>query len=73
VLGSAAGNRVLHGVCPSHRGMLLILLGVGVTTHLGQVFMTRGLHLERAGRATAAGLVQIVFAASGARWSSPPA
>jgi drug/metabolite transporter (DMT)-like permease len=42
---------------------LLLLLGVGVTTHLGQVYMTRGLHLERAGRATATALVQIVFAA----------
>ncbi|HEX2167904.1 MAG TPA: DMT family transporter [Longimicrobiales bacterium] len=41
---------------------LLLLLAVGVTTQLGQIFMTRGLHLERAGRATAASLVQIVFA-----------
>lgn len=40
----------------------LLLIGVGVATHLGQVFMTRGLHLERAGRATATALVQIVFA-----------
>jgi drug/metabolite transporter (DMT)-like permease len=43
---------------------VLLLVGVGVCTHLGQVFMTRGLHLERAGRATATGLVQIVFAAA---------
>jgi drug/metabolite transporter (DMT)-like permease len=43
---------------------LLVLAGVGLTTHAGQIFMTRGLHLERAGRATAAGLVQIVFAAA---------
>lgn len=42
---------------------LLVLLGVGFTTHAGQIYMTRGLHLERAGRATATGLVQIVFAA----------
>jgi drug/metabolite transporter (DMT)-like permease len=42
----------------------LVLLGVGLTTHAGQVYMTRGLHLERAGRATATGLVQIVFAAT---------
>jgi drug/metabolite transporter (DMT)-like permease len=41
---------------------LLLLAGVGVSTHLGQVYMTRGLHLERAGRATAAALIQIVFA-----------
>ena len=41
---------------------VLILLGVGVSTQLGQVFMTKGLHLERTGRATATSLVQIVFA-----------
>jgi len=52
----------LHAVMPTP-GEWLVLLAVGVTTHAGQVCMTRGLHLERAGRATAAGLVQIVFAA----------
>jgi drug/metabolite transporter (DMT)-like permease len=41
---------------------VLLLLGVGVSTQLGQVFMTKGLHLERTGRATATSLVQIVFA-----------
>lgn len=41
----------------------LVLLGVGVTTHLGQLSITRGLHLERAGRATGVGYLQIVFAA----------
>ena len=41
----------------------LVLLGVGVTTQLGQVAITRGLHLERAGRATATAYLQIVFAA----------
>jgi drug/metabolite transporter (DMT)-like permease len=54
---------VLHAVMPTPLE-LLILAGVGASTHAGQVFMTRGLHLERAGRATAAGLVQIVFAAA---------
>jgi drug/metabolite transporter (DMT)-like permease len=43
---------------------LLVLCGVGVSTHLGQIYVTRGLRLERAGRATAAALVQIVFAAT---------
>lgn len=42
----------------------LLLLGVGVSTQLGQTFMTRGLHQETAGRATAAGYVQVVFAAA---------
>lgn len=41
----------------------LLLLGVGVTTQLGQVCITHGLYLERAGRATAVGYLQIVFAA----------
>lgn len=41
----------------------LVLLGVGVATQLGQVFLTWGLRLERAGRAMAVGYLQIVFAA----------
>lgn len=40
----------------------LILIGVGLTTQLGQVSITRGLSLEKAGRATAVGYLQIVFA-----------
>ena len=39
------------------------LLGVGMSTQLAQVSMTRGLQLEPAGRATAVGYLQIVFAA----------
>lgn len=54
---------VLHAVWPTPVEWA-ILLGVGLTTHAGQVYMTRGLQLERAARATAAGLVQIVFAAA---------
>jgi drug/metabolite transporter (DMT)-like permease len=41
----------------------LVLLGVGVFTQVGQVCITHGLRLERAGRATATGYLQIVFAA----------
>ncbi len=40
-----------------------ILLGVGVSTHLGQLFLTMGLREERAGRAMAVAYLQIVFAA----------
>lgn len=40
----------------------LILLGVGLTTQIAQVYMTRGLHLERAGRAMSVTYMQIVFA-----------
>lgn len=40
-----------------------VLLGVGVATQLGQVSLTRGLRLERAGRAMTVGYLQIVFAA----------
>ncbi|HEX2095646.1 MAG TPA: DMT family transporter [Longimicrobiaceae bacterium] len=42
----------------------LVLLGVGVATQIGQVYLTRGLQLERAGRATAVGYTQIVWAAA---------
>lgn len=41
----------------------VILAGIGVTTQIAQVYMTRGLQLEPAGRATAVGYLQIVFAA----------
>ncbi|HEV2149571.1 MAG TPA: DMT family transporter [Longimicrobiaceae bacterium] len=42
----------------------LVLLGVGAATQIAQVYMTRGLQMERAGRATAVGYLQIVFAAA---------
>ncbi len=41
----------------------LILVGLGVLTHFGQMQLTRGLTLEPAGRAAPVGYVQIVFAA----------
>ncbi len=50
-------------VWPSPRGWL-ILLGIGVSTQLGQVFLTRGLSLVPAGRGTTVGYIQIVFAAA---------
>jgi drug/metabolite transporter (DMT)-like permease len=40
-----------------------LLVGVGVTAVLGQLYMTRGLQREPAGRATAISYVQVVFAA----------
>ena len=43
--------------------MLLVLLGVGLATHLGQIFITLGFRAERAGRASSIGYLQIVFAA----------
>ena len=48
-------------VTPSSMDWLL-LIGVGLTTQVAQVFMTRGLHLETAGRAVAVGYLQVVFA-----------
>jgi drug/metabolite transporter (DMT)-like permease len=45
-------------------GEWFLLLGIGVATQLGQVFLTRGIALVPAGRATALGYVQIVFAAA---------
>lgn len=40
-----------------------VLLAVGVTTHFGQVYLTKGLHAVQAGRAMSVSYVQIVFAA----------
>lgn len=48
---------------PTPREWLLLLL-VGVTTQIGQVYLTRGLKLLPAGRATAVSYMQIVFAAA---------
>jgi len=42
----------------------LLLVAVGAVTQMGQVFLTRGLHLERAGRATSMSYVQVIFAAA---------
>jgi len=42
---------------------ILIVIGVGVATHVGQLWITWGLRMERAGRASAVGYLQIVFAA----------
>lgn len=39
-----------------------VLLCVGVATQLGQLYMTRGLHLETAGRASMVSYLQILFA-----------
>jgi drug/metabolite transporter (DMT)-like permease len=43
---------------------LALLGGVGVTAVLGQLYLTRGLQREPAGRATAISYVQVVFAAA---------
>jgi drug/metabolite transporter (DMT)-like permease len=43
-------------------GEWAVLAGVGVSTFFGQLFLTLGLQRERAGRATTAGYLQIVFA-----------
>ena len=40
----------------------LLLIGVGVTTQLAQISMTRGLQLERTARATTTGYLQVAFA-----------
>lgn len=40
----------------------LLLLGIGVTTQIAQVYLTRGLALETAGKATAISYVQVVLA-----------
>lgn len=40
----------------------LLLLGIGVTTQIAQVWMTRALQVESTGKATTAGYLQILFA-----------
>jgi drug/metabolite transporter (DMT)-like permease len=40
----------------------LLLIAIGVSTQVGQVFLTRALMIERASRATSVGYVQICFA-----------
>lgn len=40
----------------------LLLVAIGITTQIGQVFLTRGLAIERAGRATSVGYLQVAFA-----------
>ncbi len=53
---------IAYGVWPRGHEWLL-LAGVGLFAQLGQVWLTRGLALETAGRATAASYLQIAFAA----------
>ena len=50
-------------IWPTPAEWLMMIVGVSLTAQVAQVFMTRGLHLERAGRATAFSYLQIVFAA----------
>jgi drug/metabolite transporter (DMT)-like permease len=50
-----------HWIWPNATQALL-LVGIGVATQIGQVCMTRGLSLLPAGRATALGYVQTLFA-----------
>lgn len=40
----------------------LLLVAIGVATQVGQVFLTMGLALERAGKATSVGYLQVAFA-----------
>jgi drug/metabolite transporter (DMT)-like permease len=53
---------VVDPVLPS-LPVLVVLLGVGVTTYLGQILITLGLQRERAGRAMAVAYLQVAFAA----------
>jgi drug/metabolite transporter (DMT)-like permease len=55
---------LVSGVVVPTATEVVLLAGVGVTAVLGQLYLTRGLQLETAGRATAIGYVQIVFAAT---------
>ena len=48
-------------VMPSPVGWLM-LIAIGVATQVAQVLLTKGLAIERAGRATSIGYIQVVFA-----------
>jgi drug/metabolite transporter (DMT)-like permease len=61
VAGSLPGTMIAP-VWPEPREWGILLL-VALTAQAGQVMLTRGLQLEPAGRATAIGYLQIVFAA----------
>ncbi len=65
---------VADWVWPSAEGWLL-LVAIGLTTQIGQVFLTLGLAIERAGRATSMGYIQVVFAMAWQTWlfDAPPA
>jgi drug/metabolite transporter (DMT)-like permease len=41
---------------------ILLLIAIGLMTQVGQVFLTMGLAVERVGRATSVGYLQVVFA-----------
>lgn len=60
-LGSIPATAAVARV-PTPREWLL-LVGIGVTTQLGQVWLTHGLREERAGRAMTVGYLQVLFAA----------
>jgi drug/metabolite transporter (DMT)-like permease len=63
-----AGFALPQWVWPDATGWLL-LLGVGATTQIAQVALTKGLQRERAGRATSVGYLQVAFATLlGALW-----
>jgi drug/metabolite transporter (DMT)-like permease len=62
VLGSAPWL-LLGAVWPTPYQWLL-LAGIGFTALVGQLYLTRGLRREEAGRATFVGYLQIVFAAT---------
>ena len=52
---------IVDWVTPTPREWLL-LVAIGLATQVGQVFLTMGLALERAGRATSIGYFQVIFA-----------
>ena len=52
---------IAGGVVPDAQDLAL-LVAIGAATQVGQVFLTMGLALERAGRATAVGYLQVAFA-----------
>ncbi len=50
-------------VWPTPLEWVILIVGVGGTAQIAQIFLTKGLHAERAGRAMSISYLQIVFAA----------
>lgn len=59
----AAPTALPDAVWPTPMEWLILIAGVGLFAQAGQIFLTNGLHKERAGRAISVSYLQIIFAA----------
>ncbi len=59
----SAPSLALNFVWPTPLEWLILIVGVGAMAQIAQIFLTNGLHAERAGRAMSMSYLQILFAA----------